>query len=671
MSRIISKAKGVLGKIQASHSIIVDRHSLEGLSRRSFKTRSSQSKEHSLNCNSELNESKCDAKQNVTSSVKPSIDLSFAQEGPQHDNNAFTADPFLQRCLLRLIPKDIYDTQVHPDLLRFGQRIAPEIWDIGRQCEDEPPYLINHTDAWGKPIANQLITSSAWRQQKRISAQEGLIAIPYERNNLYSRIHQVAKLYMYSPASGLYSCPLAMTDGAAKVLSGLKDRHEDLENAFNHLTSRNPDLFWSSGQWMTEKRGGSDVANGTETFAYGPQEDGSYRLHGYKWFSSATDSDMTLTLARIPNEMGQVTQGTQGISMFFARTRLPKTNESNGIIISKLKNKLGTKQLPTGELLLDGTLARLISENGRGIASISPMLTITRLHNVISSVAAQRKMLNLARDYSIRRTAFGRSLYQHPLHMNTLSRIETDIRGCTVLMLDLARQVGEEEAGNISKEDSLLLRLMMPVAKAYTAKKAVSNISEGIECFGGQGYIEDTGLPGLLRDVQVLPIWEGTTNVMALDTVRAIGKTKGEALDAFHGRISRAVESSTNSSDKDVKEAADKLNKDVKLFTQYCSAVDRLPTDQQERQQLVLREYMFTLAHLYIGTLLLEHAVHNGSSCKKIDFIVLKNWMAQTDMIPVVTNAQRGAYQLYQDEHQEIVFEGYDSSSTVQGKFVR
>ena len=602
----------------------------------------------------------------------------FAQDGPKHDENMYLADPFLQRCLERLIPKDTYDSVVHPDLSRFGKRVSAEIWDLGRQCEKEPPYLAGHTDAWGKPLKNQLVTSEAWKQQKRISAEEGLIAIPYERSHIHSRLHQVAKLYMYSPASGLYSCPLAMTDGAAKIMHGMKDSHHDFKEAFQNLTSRNPSEFWTSGQWMTEKRGGSDVAGGTETIALGPEVDGSYKLHGYKWFSSATDSDMTLTLARIPDEeTGDVTAGTKGISMFFARTKAPGGSKSNGITIFKLKNKLGTRQLPTGELILNETNARLVSPIGRGIASISPMLTVTRLHNVITSVGSQRKMINMARDYATRRIAFGRPISQHSLHINTLSKMEVDVRACTIFMLDLARQLGEEESGTITKEDALLLRLMMPVAKAYTAKKAVSNISEGLECFGGQGYIEDTGLPGMLRDVQVLPIWEGTTNVMALDTVRAIRKTNGEALTVFSQRIRIAVDSGMNSDNKDLKQASLTLQNCMKQFVKYCSKQEQLPLDEIFKQELALREFMFSLANLYITTLMIEHNVHydtdknNGGQKNTIDSIVLNNWIKQTDLIPVVNLSKLGAYDAHPNELHGLVFEGYNSDSAADCKLVR
>ena len=132
-------------------------------------------------------------------------------------------------------------------------------------------------------------------------------------------------------------------------------------------------------------------------------------------------------------------------------------------------------------------------------------------------------------------------------------------------------QLGEEENNKISSQDALLLRLMMPVAKAYTAKKAVSNISEGLECFGGQGYIEDTGLPGMLRDVQVLPIWEGTTNVMALDTARAIAKSKGKVMQAFHERISNAIHAGLESNDAEIQRSTARLKMDMDAFTHFCS----------------------------------------------------------------------------------------------------
>ena len=256
-----------------------------------------------------------------------------------------------------------------------------------------------------------------------------------------------------------YSCPLAMTDGAVKTLLSADQNIPDVKDAIHRLTSRDPDTFWTSGQWMTEKKGGSDVSGGTESVATPILDDpGYYSLVGYKWFSSATDSDMALTLGRMPT--------TGSLSLFLLQTRDPLTRELNGIELIKLKDKLGTRQLPTAELILNGARARIIGDEGRGIATISNMLTITRLHNIISSVAIQHKMTSLAKDYSQRRWAFSKPISQHPLHLSTLMKMTVDLRGCTVLLLDLARQQGLEDKGIIGDEDKYLLRLMMPVAKS-------------------------------------------------------------------------------------------------------------------------------------------------------------------------------------------------------------
>lgn len=234
------------------------------------------------------------------------------------------------------------------------------------------------------------VTCQAWKRLKDVSAEEELISLGYSSkysSNLEGRLHQFAKLFLFSPSSGLYSCPLAMTDGAAKSIKSLKVTK--LQHAFDNLTSTDPSRFWTSGQWMTEKRGGSDVGSGTETIAV-PMQNGNYSLHGYKWFSSATDADMALTLARIAGPDGVIPSGTGGLSMFFVKVRSDQ-GKLNNIQVMKLKNKLGTRQLPTGELLLDGTEAELVSPPGRGVASISNMLTITRIHNGAASTAYMRR----------------------------------------------------------------------------------------------------------------------------------------------------------------------------------------------------------------------------------------------------------------------------------------
>lgn len=585
----------------------------------------------------------------------------FIQDHPHHEN-AFLADKFLIRVLENIMPKEVYRV-IKDDLIQFGNRVSSDIWRLGQECAANEPYL-HKTSAWGRRC-DEIVTCNAWKQQKRVSAEEGLIAIAYERYfHEFSRIYQATKLFLYSPASGLFSCPLAMTDGAAKTIetNGFLPAYQ---RVFTHLTSRNPDEFWTSGQWMTEKRGGSDVANGTETVAV-KEEGGSnfYRLYGYKWFSSATDSDIALTLARIADEGGCIIPGTKGVSMFLLNTR-NENGHLNEVEVIKLKNKLGTRQLPTGELLLDGTKAELFSPPGRGIACISNMLTITRLHNVISSVAGPRKLLNLARDYATRRAAFGQRISTHPLHLRTMAKMETETRGCTILMLDLARKIGLEDCNAISDDDAMLLRLMMPVAKMYTAKRAVELTSEGLECFGGQGYIEDTGIPSFLRDAQVLPIWEGTSSVMSLDVLRAIEKSKGEVLTSLNKRICEiTTKAALHNELKDICRTIDRALNGVLTFA----------VKEQSKMVMAGRDFATSLAQVYIAALLVEHVSSmnkkTSNTDRMIDLMTIRNWMHR-DLVPVVTQNEVGAYETNSDECYGFVYDGYDKNNLIEPSFIR
>lgn len=583
----------------------------------------------------------------------------FIQEQPHHEN-AFLSDQFLVRSLKRIMPADVFKS-IEYDLVRFGKRTSSEIWRLGQECAVNEPYL-HKTSAWGARM-DDIVTCNAWKRQKQISAEEGLIAIAYERNfEEFSRMYQVAKLYMYSPCSGLYSCPLAMTDGAAKTIEA-NDLKDSQGVSFDHLTSRKPDNFWTSGQWMTEKRGGSDVAQGTETIAI-PCKDNEnmYRLYGYKWFSSATDSDITLTLARIADEDGTVLPGTKGISMFMLKTR-DDAGVLNGIDVVKLKNKLGTRQLPTGELLIDGAMAEMISAPGRGISCISNMLTVTRLHNIISSASGPRKLLSLARDYATRREAFGKKINQHTLHLQALTRMETETRGCTALMLDLAHKMGHDDCKTISDQDAMLMRLMTPVGKMYTAKRAVELTSEGLECFGGQGYIEDTGLPAFLRDAQVLPIWEGTSSVMSLDVLRAIHKTNGEVVNAFKSRVLEIT--SKASSHSELTDCCLKLESNVRDVLDFIH-------NQQHKMEIAARDLTVSLGQIYIAALLIEHAYGMSlhESDPKLDIFTAKHWM-QRDLAPVVTQNKFGAYDTDLAVHGEYVYDGYDVDDLIKPTFLR
>ena len=440
----------------------------------------------------------------------------FFQDGPRLGNQ-YDEDRALRDYLRRMLPADIL-SEIEPDLRTLGARVVGDIQALGDVAESQPPQLVQF-DPWGRRI-DRIDLSPAWTALEKISAEEGLVAIGYERRQgQWSRLYQFVKLYLFGPASATYTCPLAMGDGAARAIELYGDA-ELKAGAYRRLISRDPATFWTSGQWMTERIGGSDVGP-TETIAR--PTDGGYRLYGTKWFTSSATSQMALTLARIEDANGNTQPGSRGLGMFYLEPH-DAQGALDHIVIHRLKDKLGTKALPTAELTLDGTPARLVGLPGEGVRNITAMLNITRVHNTMGAVSGMRRAIALARDYAGRRKAFGKLLANHPLHVETLAALETEFEGALALFLHVLELMGREECGQASPDETAVLRLLTPIAKLYTAKQAVAVSSEVLESFGGAGYVEDTGLPRMLRDSQVLSIWEGTTNILSLDALRAIAK---------------------------------------------------------------------------------------------------------------------------------------------------
>jgi alkylation response protein AidB-like acyl-CoA dehydrogenase len=513
----------------------------------------------------------------------------FFQQGPVL-GNPFAADPLLQAFLRWRLPPDLQET-LAAGLLAFGKRVDEEVQELGPQAESHPPRFIPF-GPWGERI-DQIEVSGAWQRLQDISAQEGLVAIGFERKEgRFSRLHQFARLYLFHPDAAWFTCPLAMTDGAARALElhadeKLKDR------ALPHLLSRDPANFWTAGQWMTERAGGSDVGHGTETTA--KKHGSEYLLSGTKWFTSATTSPVALTLARIEGAPA----GSAGLSLFYVEL-FDETGRLRNIRINRLKDKLGTHALPTAELTLEGTPAYLVGDKAHGVRKISSLFNLTRIHNSIYAVSYMRRALALAKDYASRRKAFGKTLSALPAHAETLSEMQIDWEGCFHLTFHLTLLLGREETGGSAAGESALLRLLTPVAKLFTAKRAVSMVTEAMESFGGAGYVEDTGIPVLVRDTLVLPIWEGTTNVLAMDVLRSMEREN--TFDPFVEDVSARLRKVKGDA---LAESARRVRKALETLQ---DARKRIESADSDYAQAIARPFAFGLARTYIGSLLLEFA---------------------------------------------------------------
>jgi len=420
--------------------------------------------------------------------------------------------------------------EIEPSLFEMGRLAGGELYQLQLADRLNEPRL-TQWDAWGNRV-DRIELTPMWRLAERIAVEHGVIATAYERKHgALSRVHQSALAYLFTPSTDIYSCPLAMTDGAARTLL-VSGNQELIERAVPHLITREPSEFWTAGQWMTEITGGSDVGL-SETIAKAGAGSREFRLYGRKWFTSAISSQIALTLARPEGNP----PGGRGLALFYLETRDEQGRPRN-IEINRLKDKLGTRKVPTAELTLNGTPAQLVRGTTDGVRNIAPLLNITRLWNGISAVSLMRRGVALAFDYARKRVAFGSTLAEKALHMDTLLGLRAEAEAAFHLAFYVAELTGRSEAGEIDEDDAWLLRLLTPVMKLTTAKQAVSVASEVLESFGGAGYVEDTGLPVLLRDSQVLPIWEGTTNVLALDGLRALGEAESlEPLRSFATRL--------------------------------------------------------------------------------------------------------------------------------------
>ncbi|MEQ1801290.1 MAG: acyl-CoA dehydrogenase family protein [Gammaproteobacteria bacterium] len=491
--------------------------------------------------------------------------------------------------------------RLHPDargiereLDELGALAAGPLWDFQRADRHSEPTLTNF-DAWGDRI-DRIELTPLWREAERLAVQFGLTARPHEGGGgPAARQQQFLLVHLFHPVTDVYSCPLAMTDGAARTL--LESGNQALAaRAVPRLASREPGRFWTSGQWMTEATGGSDVGL---SLTRAELRDGTWRLYGRKWFTSAATSQMALTLAR-PEGNGA---GGSGLALFYVETR-DAAGRLNGIRVERLKDKLGTRKVPTAELVLDGAVAELVGTTTHGTRSIEPMLRVTRTWNSVCAASFLRHGLGLAEDYAVKRVAFGASLAVQPLHRATLDDLDAESAGAFLMAFLLAELLGKHESGIADPGEAALLRLLTPVAKATTGKQAAAGASELIEAFGGAGYVEDTGIPVLLRDAQVMPIWEGTTNVLSLDLLLRADLDQG--LAALRQRV---VGAGSRVADGGLAVAAE-----ASLAAIDGAAAWLGRTTEPALRQAGARRFALTLGRALQLALLVEHAVCVGGT---------------------------------------------------------
>lgn len=522
--------------------------------------------------------------------------MSFFQNAPAL-SNLYKQDNFLVREFERRVPKDVFEEN-QIELQRLGVKSATEYppWQI--QADRNPPRLTQF-DAWGHRI-DHIETAPYWDSFKKEAVEWRIVGRGHDLNaGPYARVIQCAYMLLFSPTTANYLCPLAMSDAAACVLrklatAGLKGR------LYDRLISSDLSQSITSGQWMTERAGGSDVSK-SETIARFKERIGDelrHKLYGVKWFTSAITSEMSLLLAKATDPKGD------GLTLFaWERPDMPGCGPENAVKVLRLKDKLGTRALPTAEIELDGTVATQIGEVGRGVSNISEMLNITRFYNAVASASSMNYSSLLVQDYCQKRVAFGKKIGEHVLMDEVVKDLREKAAAATALCFETAHLIGKCEVNDASQDESLRLRAIVSLAKLSLGKAAVAHASETLECFGGAGYIEDTGLPRILRDAQVLPIWEGTTNVLSLDLWRAEQK---------EGAVSVLISNMVMRSEALVKcqmVGAQEIHSKVHTLLKQAEMMRSQVGDESSRG---LRKFALELGESLQSLLLLEHKSQKG-----------------------------------------------------------
>ncbi|MFD9356152.1 acyl-CoA dehydrogenase family protein [Streptomyces sp. NPDC060031] len=407
------------------------------------------------------------------------------------------------------------------DLGRAAGSAQAQLW--GTQANENPPELRTH-DRYGNRI-DEVEFHPAWH---RLLGQAVSAGLTDAWGRPAGHLRRAAGFFVWSQAEAGHGCPVSMTHAAVPALRTDPELAAEweprltshvYEEGLRPAGQKAGVLF---GMGMTEKQGGSDVRANT-TAAVPLDASGEYLLTGHKWFCSAPMSDGFLVLAQAPG----------GLTCFLVPRVLPDGTR-NVFAIQRLKDKLGNKSNASSEVEFDGTWARRVGEEGRGVRTIIEMVAATRLDCVIGSASLMRQALTQAVHHAEHRSAFGAPLIDQPLMRNVLADLALESEAATTLTLRLAAAY---DAG--TEQEKAFLRIAVPAAKYWVTKRCTPMVAEALECLGGNGYVEESGLPRLLRESPLNSIWEGSGNVQALDVLRALQR-EPQALNAFLQEVGQA-----------------------------------------------------------------------------------------------------------------------------------
>ena len=542
----------------------------------------------------------------------------------------WATDPALRREVRRTIPDEDFEW-ARGRLAAFGEVVGTTVDENADLIDRNDPTLSTY-DRDGE-LVNEVEYHPAQFENERLTYEAGAVAdsfrAPPGREEPLPLTHDLAFGYLLGAVDVGLGCPVAMTAGAALVLEQFG--REEYAEFFEGLTARDYDDVIQGAMFLTEKQGGSDVGK-TETRAE-HVEGNTYELHGEKWFCSNLDAGCVLTLARRPD----APDGTGGLSLFLVpRTkddgvpaseasggssaeRRESGGERNDYYFRRLKDKLGTRSVPTGEVEFRGTEAYLVGDPEEGFWYMAEMLNMERLHNAMASAGVIGRAALESKIHAADREAFGGPLDEKPLMRRDLVEMTVAHEAATAFTFDAARAFDRYHRGD-DEAAYRLMRILVPVAKYRTARMAVDAASYAMEILGGNGYVRDWVTHRLLRDAQVLPIWEGASNVLSLDVLRAMA---GEAAhEPLLARVRVYLDEAA-----DVDPLADPLATCRKELTGLEDALATLATSDRAYAELQAKEVADYVFDVYTAALLLAEAARDVADGDGRKELVARWWI--------------------------------------------
>jgi putative acyl-CoA dehydrogenase len=438
----------------------------------------------------------------------------FNQSTPLEDANLFELDVPLKEALRREGGGWAEERASEMGLIAGSRRVLK----LGSDANDFPPKLRTH-DRFGHRI-DEVEFHPAWHELMHIGFTHGVHSLPWTDPRIGANVARAAIMTQLNQAEAGVGCPISMTFSVIPALRHQPEVAAEWEPRFlsndydGELRPAETKPGCVAGMAMTEKQGGSDVrANTTRAVPLNGGGPGAeYEITGHKWFCSAPMCDAFLVLAQAPN----------GLSCFLL-PRFTPDGERNGFQIQRLKEKLGNRSNASSEIEFRSAWARMVGEEGRGVRTIIEMVGHTRLDCAIGSSSGMRAGVALATHHTSERSAFGRKLIDQPLMRNVLADLAVESEAATASVMRLARSYDEAAAGDQRAE--LFKRIATPVLKYWVCKRQTPHAVEALECFGGNGYAEESGMPRLFRESPLMSIWEGSGNVQCLDALRAMVKS--------------------------------------------------------------------------------------------------------------------------------------------------